>query len=342
MVEKEKPAHANKSCAGDIVKKKIAIASAILIVTIVVILFYTNFSSNPNKFTPASTPPLQYTCSFSPSGGVIANASRGSTQQINVTLTSMTGQQILVPVEDLKMTYYSPTVDLNNWIDTSNDSYPALQAEAFNYSFSLSQLSLNPEMSNSTILTINVADNAPLGEYFFSIDFGTIIGSNYPYSSTEDVGIVVIPNTVQLSPSPSPLIAPTLTLQPSATVAVTPQSTAEFTATANPSPISVTITYSEVNRTFIGDETVIAINWEIVNPSSVGGVGFQPYQFYLKDQGTKISADPIVVLYEENRQYPLLEFTIEGIYNGTSYQLENDFVTLVRNNLPVAVNWVKQ
>lgn len=225
-------------------KKKISIASAVLIVTIVVILLSASLSSNPHKVTPIGTPPLQYICSFSPSGGVIANATQGSTQQINITLKSTTGQQITVPIEDLKMTYYSPTVDLNNWINTDNDTYPALQAKAFNYSFSLYQLTLQPQMSNSTILTINVADDAPLGEYFFFIDFGTIIGSEYPYSSTNNIGLVVTPNS---SPSPTPTSIPV------------------------PTPAQTnmpSMTYCEVSRETIGNDTQIRVSINAASNSS--------------------------------------------------------------------------
>jgi hypothetical protein len=157
------------------------------------------------------TPPIIYSSSLVginiPESNGILNTSQGETIQVNLTLTSMTSEQITVPVEDLLMTYYNATIDYSRWVNAFNN-YSLLQAEAFNYSFSLNRLTLQPNLSNSTIITINVAENAPLGQYFFFIDFGNIIGGEFSYSGTTGLGIVITPNAEQPSPSQSPTPTP--------------------------------------------------------------------------------------------------------------------------------------
>jgi len=145
------------------------------------------------------TPPLAYSSKLTgigiPQFDGIFNASQSSTIQANLTLTSMSAEKITVPIEDLRMTYYNATVDYKRWVN--NDyNYSTLQAESLNYSFSLNQLTLEPNMSNSTILTINVAQNATPGQYFFFIDFGDFVGTDFSYSSSINLGIVIETGTI--------------------------------------------------------------------------------------------------------------------------------------------------
>ena len=51
---------------------------------------------------------------------------------------------------------------------------PLVQERVFNYSLSLDKVTLQPFMSNSTIITINLADDAPLGKYSIRVELGNI------------------------------------------------------------------------------------------------------------------------------------------------------------------------
>jgi len=103
------------------------------------------------------------------------NASQGTTQQVNLTLTSRCPTEIVVPFENLTIYSYYSDVDYNFYGNYSGDWRASAQETVFNYSFSLSQLTLQPFISNSTVLTINLANNAPLGSYSFEIYLGEIV-----------------------------------------------------------------------------------------------------------------------------------------------------------------------
>jgi hypothetical protein len=201
--------------------KPTAIVVGTLILAISVTLIFTQYAltqsvaqapivKTPMENSQTSTPPMLYDHNFSVlntgvaevSGynGFLDNVSQGLSLQVNITFTSKTSQQIVIPVENLKVTYYNSTVDLHRWINT-NDNYSLIQQQAFNYSLSLNQLTLQPNMSNSTILKINLAQNAPLGQYSIEINIGNIkvISSNgteeSSYSGTIGLEMIVTPKT---------------------------------------------------------------------------------------------------------------------------------------------------
>jgi uncharacterized membrane protein len=181
--------------------RKHTVPIAILIVAVVVVLAYYSFTQ---KTTPASTPPGLYYCDFSvlnPQVTEVAgyndfynNVSQGLPLQVNITFTSTTNQSITILIENLTVTYYNSTVDLHRWID-NNGNYSLIQQQAFSYSFSLNQLMLQPSMSNSTILTISLAEDAPLGQYSLEIRLRNVIGALGSYSETVGLEIIVTPKT---------------------------------------------------------------------------------------------------------------------------------------------------
>ncbi len=128
----------------------------------------------------------------------VMNVSQGATQQVNLTLSSMSTAQIVVPIENLTLLAYNNTVATNNW-DTSNWNTSLVEQDVFNYSFSLNQLTLQPGMSNSTVLTIKWFDNVPPGKYAVDIDLGNVKFLSAPgkydisYSSSIWLGIIVTP-----------------------------------------------------------------------------------------------------------------------------------------------------
>jgi hypothetical protein len=190
--------------------RKYIIPIAVLIVAVVIVLAYYSFTP---KFTPASTPPVGYDCNLSvlnPHVTKVAgynsffnNVSQGLPLQVNITFRSITNQPITIPIENLTVTYYNSTVDLHGWIN-DNGNYSLIQQQAFNYSFSLNQITLQPGMSNSTLLTINLAEDAPLGQYSIDIHLGYVKvyvndanGNSQllSYSGTIGLAMIVTPKT---------------------------------------------------------------------------------------------------------------------------------------------------
>lgn len=171
------------------------IISIVLIVVVVLGFVYLYNSSN----RPASTPAVLYTSNISPAistqitGGVlnVIVAGRGETQQINLTLTSQHSSQIAITIENLRLIAYNSTIDNKNW-DTSNWDTSIVQESVFSYSFSLSELTLQPNMSNSTIITLSLTDNAPMGRYALEIDLSNG-NDELSYSGSISLGMVVSP-----------------------------------------------------------------------------------------------------------------------------------------------------
>ena len=113
----------------------------------------------------------------------IFNVSQGSTQQVNFTLTSKSDRELLIPLDLKLMVIISETYkgELDSLIyspDTPNHFHynQSAQNKLFNHNFSPNQLVLQPYESNSTIISLEIVEDAPLGFYIFDIgpvDFGT-------------------------------------------------------------------------------------------------------------------------------------------------------------------------
>lgn len=126
------------------------------------------------------------------------NVSQGLQLQVNITFSSETDQQINVPIENLTVTYYNSTVNYSEVFPGGENYDQALiQQQAFNYSFSPNQVALQPNMSNSTILTIKLAPEAPLGQYSLSVNIGNPINASGEESFTSGLtlGMIVTPKT---------------------------------------------------------------------------------------------------------------------------------------------------
>ena len=86
---------------------------------------------------------------------------QGVTFQVNITLTSLLDTEISIPLENLLLRFSNYTL---------YDSAP--QEKIFNYTFSPNPLTLAPTNSNSSILTVKLAEDAPIDNYTMSIAFG--------------------------------------------------------------------------------------------------------------------------------------------------------------------------
>ena len=109
------------------------------------------------------------------SGSPNHNISQGETCQINYTLLSWgCPEQFTVTIANLTLTKYASFdsyPDGNFYWENISAWEPSIaQDTIFNYSLSLSQLTLQPHMSNSTIITLKWADNAPTGHYLISVN----------------------------------------------------------------------------------------------------------------------------------------------------------------------------
>jgi hypothetical protein len=100
-------------------KRRYHLISIILVVAVVVGLYL----GYANRIQPASTPILQYTYSISAqnAGNLtgVMNASQDSTQQVNLTFTSMISAQIAILIENPRLTAYKSTINYSNW-DTNS------------------------------------------------------------------------------------------------------------------------------------------------------------------------------------------------------------------------------
>jgi len=149
----------------------------------------------------AYTPPLLYSYSLSsPTTGQIStleyneyvNVTQGSTQQVNVTFTSLASVQIEIPIENLTITSFTDSLGYSFWASEA-------QPNTINYSFSQSQIDLQPHTSDSTILTIKWSNSAPTGTFTLNIFLGNLkFVSNppkfdVPYSSSIWLGVSVNP-----------------------------------------------------------------------------------------------------------------------------------------------------
>ena len=108
----------------------------------------------------------------------IFNLTQGSTQQINFTLISQTNQILTIPLDLMLVGFHSETYngELDSFIPSNNPTRfrynESAQDKIFNYAFSRNELILQPHESNSTIITLEIADIAPSGFYAFSVRLG--------------------------------------------------------------------------------------------------------------------------------------------------------------------------
>jgi hypothetical protein len=184
------------------VKKKIfLIAIAVVLAWVFAIVVF-----HPQ---PAGTPVVSFSSSMSTLNTKDMNVTQGTTVQVNLTFTETLDTQVTIPIENLKLIAYNQTVDYSNW-DSRYWNTSLIQEKVFNYSFSLNRLTLQPAKSNSTIITINVAQDAPTGRYELSLYSGNIKDEISGLSFTESIPIelIVVPKSAQPQTTPSTTPAP--------------------------------------------------------------------------------------------------------------------------------------
>ena len=143
-------------------KKHFLIVGVILIVTAVFIVVYEDFRnrqiiSERGDAIYHDPPLLDVNLST-----WRENITQGSTLKVNVTLISRADQELTIPIENLKLAGFNNTA----WDN------PIPQNKLFNYTFSNNELVLQPNESKSTVLTLEIAEDAPLVQYLFYIELG--------------------------------------------------------------------------------------------------------------------------------------------------------------------------
>jgi hypothetical protein len=89
------------------------------------------------------------------------NVTQGMSLAVNLTITSKTDKELSIPL------------DLSLFIIRNSSGWQGLPEETvFTYTFNPDSLNLEPYGSNSSLLTIVLSEDAPIGEYQFSVETG--------------------------------------------------------------------------------------------------------------------------------------------------------------------------
>jgi hypothetical protein len=89
------------------------------------------------------------------------NVSQGATFQIRITITSLSDSRLTIPMEEITLRFRDYTV---------YDLVP--QEEIFTYSFTSDSVTLSPKETESTVLFVHLTENAPIGDFEITVDFG--------------------------------------------------------------------------------------------------------------------------------------------------------------------------
>jgi hypothetical protein len=177
-------------------KKKAIIASILVVAILVAALGIAILLRNNEQPKQTTHPSLEVFYLVNVANYSYVNVTQGMTAHINVTFTSVTNQPIEIPIENLTLSTYSSTINPKVWADNENSSL--IQSDVCTYNFSFDSLLLQPSTSNTTVLSIQFADNAPVGQYYFNVHIGHTILLNSRSEAndytTAGVEIIVLPN----------------------------------------------------------------------------------------------------------------------------------------------------
>jgi hypothetical protein len=129
-------------------------------VTIILLLLVIAYFPATNYFTPElpSKPLPLISIDKDPEA---VNVTQGMSFAVNLTITSRTDKKLSIP---LNLTLY---------IIRSSTGWQGLPEETgFTFSFEPDLLVLEPYGSNSSLLSVMIAEDAPVGEYQFSVETG--------------------------------------------------------------------------------------------------------------------------------------------------------------------------
>jgi hypothetical protein len=154
----------------------VIVVLAIMSYSFIVIIWMNNLTIGPLDIQPLIECKVsnieEYTNDY------VFNLTQGSTQQVNFTLTSKTDQKLTIPLDFWLVAFHSETYngELDSFLPSNNPTRfhynQSAQDKLFNYALSYNQLILQPHQSNSTIITLEITEIAPLGFYAFSVRLG--------------------------------------------------------------------------------------------------------------------------------------------------------------------------
>ena len=102
----------------------------------------------------------------------VTNATQGTTVHLNVTFKSYSEAKLAIPIENFSLVWHDENVSSSSIGPIYVGKIIPGQEKVFNYSLSLNRITLEPEMGNSSILSVNFADNAPVGRYVVTLEMG--------------------------------------------------------------------------------------------------------------------------------------------------------------------------
>ncbi|HUJ84262.1 MAG TPA: hypothetical protein VLV84_01500 [Candidatus Acidoferrales bacterium] len=183
-------------------KKKAIIASILVVAILVSALGIAILLRNNEQPKQTTHPSLKVFYLANVANYSYVNVTQGTTARINVTFTSVTNQPIEIPIENLTLSTYGSTINPKIWADTGNSSL--IQHDVCSYNFSFDSLLLQPSASNTTVLSIQFANNAPVGQYYFNVHIGHTILLNSRSEAndytTSGVEIIVLQSKEPLLP----------------------------------------------------------------------------------------------------------------------------------------------
>jgi hypothetical protein len=141
-----------------IMRIQLAAVLTIIIVIAAILSAYYFIESNSQPASPSEAPPL-LEISLAPSGSL--NATQGGVTSVNVTFTSLNMSETSIPLS-LVLQAYNNTL----W-DSSVD-----EEDLFSSTFSLNPVVLKSNETETSVLTLFVAEGAPTGKYTFLVELG--------------------------------------------------------------------------------------------------------------------------------------------------------------------------
>jgi hypothetical protein len=139
-------------------RKNVLLILAVSIILLTIIIAYSLNSSSIFAPSIPSKPRPLISIGTDPQN---ANVTQGMSFAVNLTITSMAEKEFSIP---LNLTLY---------IIRNSTGWQGLPEEVgFTFSFNPDLLILEPYGSNSSLLSVTIAENAPVGEYQFSVETG--------------------------------------------------------------------------------------------------------------------------------------------------------------------------
>jgi hypothetical protein len=141
-----------------IMRTQLAAVLAIIIVIVAIISAYYFLESNSHQSSPSKPLPL-VELNLAPSGSL--NATQGGVTSVNVTLTSLNMSETAIPLSLVLQAYNNTPLDS-----------PTSHNELFSSTFTLNPIVLKSNETETSTLTLHVAEGAPTGKYTFLVEFG--------------------------------------------------------------------------------------------------------------------------------------------------------------------------